>query len=334
MPNKNAMMPAYGREADADIADRLEQIERALGIAGNTTRGALNVRDALPNAERPTMPTTGREADARIADGIDATGRAMGVTGAATRGALQVRDALDGATPPPGMMRHGGPQPNDFNAAFRELQAAMQDLDGDGVPDPIATAPQAPANAMAAMRGGPMTGPERADEAGMAHLRAQAGAPMGPDAPGQNAFAKYVGDAWNDFSSRPLHALQGLEAFSGLAGPASAARTAVNPASREMTRRELRSYTEAGSKRNTLDDLQVGVRRDMEAKNAFAAQREVQLSNTPHWQLQPNVKGPDGRYRFQKLPDDVKAAREKGIDLRRREAEATERAKKYNEGAN
>jgi hypothetical protein len=230
--------------------------------------------------------------------------------------------------------QEGQPMP-DFNTAFRELQMALQDLDGDGVPDPIATAPQQPVNAMAGMRGGPMTGPERAEEAGMAHIRANAGVPMGPNAPGQNAFAKFAEDAWRDVKSDPVGAIfGGAQAFAGSAGPMSASRTAANPASRHMAEREIRSYTEAGSKRNTLDDLQVGVRRDMEAKNTFAAQREVQLSNTPHWQLQPNVKGPDGKYRFQKLPDDVKVAREKGIELRRREAEAIERAKKYNEGAN
>jgi hypothetical protein len=220
----------------------------------------------------------------------------------------------------------------DFNTAFAELQAAMQDLNGDGIPDPVVA--QEPVNAMAGMPGGPMTGPERADEAGMAHLRAQAGAPMGPDAPGQNAFAKYVGDAWGDFSSRPLKSLEGLNAFAGLAGPMSAARSAANPASREMTRRELRSYTESGARQNTLDDLAVGVRRDAEAKNAFANRPEVAASNTPHWQLQPQIKQPNGQVRFGKIPDDVQAARQRGIELRRREAEAAERARKYNEGTN
>jgi hypothetical protein len=222
----------------------------------------------------------------------------------------------------------------DFQSAFKELQAALVDLDGDGVPDPVGSVPPQPANAMAAMRGGPMTGPERADEAGMAHLRAQAGRPMGPDAPAPNAMAQYARGIISDVVNDPWGALSGLDAFAGLAGPVSAARTAANPASREMTRREVRSYTESGARQNVLDDLQVGVRRDMEAKNAFANRPEVSLSNTPHWQLQPNIKGPDGRYRFQKLPDDVKAARERGIELRRREAEAAERARKYNEGTN
>jgi hypothetical protein len=220
----------------------------------------------------------------------------------------------------------------DFNTAFAELQAAMQDLNGDGIPDPVAS--QEPVNAMAGMRRGPMTGQERAEEAGMAHLRAQAGTPMGPDAPGQNAFAKYAGDAWNDFASRPLKAMEGLNAFAGLAGPLSASRSAANPAAREMTRREVRSYTESGARQNTLDDLQVGVRRDMEARDAFARTPEVAVSNTPHWQLQPQIKQPNGQVRFGKIPDDVQAARQRGIELRRREAEAAERARKYNEGTN
>jgi hypothetical protein len=224
--------------------------------------------------------------------------------------------------------------PDDFNTAFRELQAALVDLDGDGIPDPVATAPQAPVNSMAGMRAGPMTGPERAEEAGMAHIRQNAGAPMGPDAPGQNAFAKYARGIVSDVASDPLGALQGLDAFGGLAGPMSTARTVANPGSRYMIQRELRSTTEGGMRKNLMDDIQEGQRWTQERQNAFAAQREVQLSNTPHWQLQKNVKGPDGRYRFQKLPDDVKAAREKGIELRRREAAATERAKKYNEGTN
>jgi hypothetical protein len=38
----------------------------------------------------------------------------------------------------------------DFNTAFAELQAAMQDLNGDGIPDPVAS--QEPVNAMAGMR--------------------------------------------------------------------------------------------------------------------------------------------------------------------------------------
>jgi hypothetical protein len=217
----------------------------------------------------------------------------------------------------------------DFNTAFRELQAALVDLDGDGVPDPVGSVPPQPANAMAAMRG-PMTGPERADEAGMAHLRAQAGVPMGPDAPGQNAFAKYAGDAWNDFASRPLKAMEGLNAFAGLAGPLSAARTAANPSSREMTRRELRSYTESGARQNVLDDLQVGVRRDMEARDAFARTPEVELSRRPTHELLE--RGPNGRWKA--LDAETRAARERGIALRRREAEAAERARKYNEGTN
>jgi hypothetical protein len=38
----------------------------------------------------------------------------------------------------------------DFNTAFAELQAAMQDLNGDGIPDPVVA--QEPVNAMAGMR--------------------------------------------------------------------------------------------------------------------------------------------------------------------------------------
>lgn len=57
------------------------------------------------------------------------------------------------APPPPGMMRLGGPQPqqSDFDRAFAELDAALIDLDGDGVPDVRVPqqSVQQPSNAMA-----------------------------------------------------------------------------------------------------------------------------------------------------------------------------------------
>ena len=53
------MMPTYGREADARMADRLDQIARALGVTGAATRGAVEVRDAIQGQEAPSDPPPG-----------------------------------------------------------------------------------------------------------------------------------------------------------------------------------------------------------------------------------------------------------------------------------
>jgi hypothetical protein len=198
-----------------------------------------------------------------------------------------------------------------------------------GMPPPASApsvAPQQASPVAAAL----LSGPERAAEAGMAHIRQNAGMPMGPDAPAPNPVMQYFAGIGSDLAGDPLGALRGLDAFGGLAGPMSASRTAFNPASREMARRDLRAYTEKGARQNTLDDLQIGARRDMEAKEAFARKPEVELSRKPHWEVQ----GKDANGHWQKLTPEAKAARERGIELRRREQEAIERARKYNEGAN
>jgi hypothetical protein len=242
------------------------------------------------------------------------------------------------------------PGQSPFDAALAQLQGILVDLDGDGQPDaqiPRKMIPQGQPNAMApgfdmlpaqapqpnAMAPQALTGPEAAAEAGMAHIRQNAGTPMGPVPPAPNALqrgARFIGNAIDEVVSDPLHALQGLDAFGGLAGPTSAARTVANPGSREMIRREMRSTTEVGMRKNLMDDIQSSQRYSQEAAAARAADPDVVLSRAPTHELLE--RGPDGR--FQALSEDVKAARQRGMEKRAREQRAAERAKYLNEGSN
>jgi hypothetical protein len=240
--------------------------------------------------------------------------------------------------------------PTPFDAALAQLQGILVDLDGDGQADaqiPRKMIPQGQPNAMApgfdmlpaqapqrnALAPQPLTGPERAAEAGMQHIRQNAGTPMGPEPPAPNALqrgARFVGNAIGEVVNDPLGALQGLAAFEGLAGPMSATRTVANPGSREMIRREMRSTTEGGMRKNLMDDIQSSQRYSQEAAAARAADPDVVLSRTPTHELLE--RGPDGRWN--KLSDEARAARQRGIEKRAREQRAAERAKYLNEGSN
>jgi hypothetical protein len=110
----------------------------------------------------------------------------------------------------------------------------------------------------------------------------------------------------------------------------SATRTVANPGSREMIRREMRSTTEGGMRKNLMDDIQSSQRYSQEAAAARAADPDVVLSRTPTHELLE--RGPDGRWN--KLSDEARAARQRGIEKRAREQRAAERAKYLNEGSN
>jgi hypothetical protein len=56
-PIARPTMPTYGREADARLADTIDQFGRAVGVTGAATAGALNVRDALDRQGQGGPPT-------------------------------------------------------------------------------------------------------------------------------------------------------------------------------------------------------------------------------------------------------------------------------------
>lgn len=74
----------------------------------------------------------------------------------------------------------------DFNTAFGELQAALRDLDGDGVPDPVASVPP---NAMAAFGGFPQMVAE--------NPRGWGNAPPAPQSPMQQEPWNFQGEIRN-----------------------------------------------------------------------------------------------------------------------------------------
>ncbi|MFA5952252.1 MAG: hypothetical protein WC807_18445 [Hyphomicrobium sp.] len=270
---------------------------------------------------------------------------------------------------------------NAFDQAFAELDAALIDIDGDGVPDV-----QVPRNALA---GGQVQIPQKMIPQGaqplapgFEMLRAQApqqqanalnarSAPMdpatrnelpppAPPPPGGfaqpppepehyglqkllrdnfggvgNALSNYGNRIYDDVTSDPWGAAGGAVDFATGYGAGSGAVRDVmmrpfDKTMRGIAGRELRSYTESGARKNALEQVQIGARRMDEARDAFNSQPEVVLSRRPHWEVQG--RGPKAR--FQKYTDEVRAARDRGIELRRREQEAVERAKKYNEGTN
>jgi hypothetical protein len=153
-----------------------------------------------------------------------------------------------------------------------------------------------------------------------------------------NALMNYGRRVYEDVASDPLGAITSMGAWNPVgaiaSGNASSVGYLVDPVIRTMGRNALREFTPAGRAKNAADEAHSVNVWTQEQRAAREAHPDVLMSRQPHWELQPNVKGPDGRYRFGKLPDDVRAARQRGIELRRREQSATDRAKKYNEGSN
>lgn len=225
---------------------------------------------------------------------------------------------------------------DDFNRAFAELQAAMADLDGDGVPDPVASVPpQQGGNAMAQMAQG-QPGMVRFPIGRFGETEAR---PAPPDAgyqvPPSPAFAgvrNYFAGMGRDIVSDPYGAfVQGpLEFFGAGAGShamGTAARTATNPIQRGNAMRELRYGTEGGTRKNLADDHAMWAWRDAER-----AARETDLKDwaglPPH-----TLQGRDPMTgRFGKIPDDVKALREKGRRTREIEKRLEKRREVDEEG--
>lgn len=151
-----------------------------------------------------------------------------------------------------------------------------------------------------------------------------------PQPPAFNSLRNFGQRVYEDVAGDPMGALRGLDAFGGLAGPMSSARTVFNPASRHMIRRELRSGTEGGMRKNLMEDIQASERYSQEIVDALTRHPDVVTSRAPHWQLQ--TRGKNGR--FEKLADDVRAARERGVEMRARQQRAADRARNLNEGSN
>lgn len=237
-------------------------------------------------------------------------------------------------------------QPSAFDSAFAELKAALVDLNGDGQPDiqiPQSMVPknvnalspgfdmlpaQQPMNAL--MGGGQQPSPSgqqyvdfpigangETERRPMNALASPASAPSPASARNPVEWGRGV---IQDVTDDPISALQGADAFMGLAGPLSAAHTASNSGTRQLLRRDLRGYTEAGARQNSLDDAAMGAWRDAERTQQRTDLKD--WAGLPAHTLQPrSTKG-----RFGKLPDDVKALRDKGRTVRDTETRA---AKKY-----
>lgn len=269
------------------------------------------------------------------------------------------------------------PQQSDFDRAFSELDAALIDLDGDGVPDvqvprnalagdqvpqrlvprgaqPIqpgfemlpSDVPQRPMNALTGGGAQPQTNalspPMNAAERGADEMMPRYRGPM--EAPPQqgfvarnlNALANYTNGIVKDVTDDPVGAAWGAVNFAtGYGASGGEVRNAMlrpfDKTARGLVQRELRSYTESGARKNGLEQVEIGARRAQEARDAFNAHPDVVMSRQPHQQLQ----GRDPKTgRWQKFTDEVREARDRGVELRRRDQAGTDLAKKWSEGSN
>lgn len=166
-----------------------------------------------------------------------------------------------------------------------------------------------------------------------AMMAAQQQAPQGQ--PPQNALqiptderGRPVIDPRRDGPSAPQGAPSAYDLASGAlqffgagdALPLPMSGNALNAGSRGLAKRELRSYTEQGSRKNALEDSAISQRQLHEAAQPTRDAKDF-AGLPPHVLQEPNRLA-NGR--FGKIPDEIKAARERGrqrIGLERRASE-------------